>query len=70
MKIHSLIIYTGLAISCLFFCAGIAHSQEYPTKPIHIVVGYTPGGGADGAARLAAQKLQESLNFARSIKLP
>ncbi len=61
MKIHSLIIYTGLAISCLFFCAGIAHSQEYPTKPIHIVVGYTPGGGADGAARLAAQKLQESL---------
>ena len=38
-----------------------ALAQEYPAKPVRILVGYTAGGGADVAARLADQKLQEAL---------
>src|SRR5438093_12459395 len=40
-----------------------AHAQEpadYPAKPIHILVGFTPGGGPDITARYIAQKLGEA----------
>jgi tripartite-type tricarboxylate transporter receptor subunit TctC len=41
--------------------AADAPAQDYPTKPIRIVVGYTTGGGNDLIARLLAPKLAESL---------
>lgn len=46
-------------------CASQAQSKgdtliEYPSKPIRILVGFTPGGGPDITARYIAQKLTES----------
>jgi tripartite-type tricarboxylate transporter receptor subunit TctC len=35
--------------------------SKYPTRAIHIVVGFTPGGGNDIIARIFGQKLSESL---------
>jgi tripartite-type tricarboxylate transporter receptor subunit TctC len=35
--------------------------SKYPSRPIHIVVGFTPGGGNDILARIVGQKLSESL---------
>src|SRR4030042_2007788 len=36
-------------------------AQDYPNKPIRLIVGYPPGGGNDIAARLIAPKLSEGL---------
>src|SRR5437879_887246 len=33
---------------------------DYPSKPIHILVGFTPGGGPDITARYIAQRLGEA----------
>lgn len=38
-----------------------AYAQSYPSKPIKLVVGYTPGGAGDAVARLIAQKYSELL---------
>jgi tripartite-type tricarboxylate transporter receptor subunit TctC len=43
----------------------IASAQTYPTRPVRIIVGFAPGGGADIAARLIGQWLSERLG--RSI---
>jgi tripartite-type tricarboxylate transporter receptor subunit TctC len=38
-----------------------AAAEDYPSRPITIIVPYTPGGSTDILARLAAQKLEERL---------
>ncbi len=43
------------------FCAGAAHAQTWPNKPISLIVTYPAGGGADAMARLIAPKLSEAL---------
>ncbi|MBC7437897.1 MAG: tripartite tricarboxylate transporter substrate binding protein [Bdellovibrionales bacterium] len=48
---------------CSALACGAASAQEsaasYPSKPIHILVPFVAGGGADAAARLVAQKLTD-----------
>jgi tripartite-type tricarboxylate transporter receptor subunit TctC len=51
---------TRIAIVLLFACGGVA-AQSYPTKPVRIVVGFTPGGGNDVISRLVATKLTASM---------
>ena len=37
-----------------------AHAQAFPTRPVRIIVPYTPGGGTDAVARGLAHQLQET----------
>lgn len=46
------------ALVCVFPLAS-AYAQDYPSRPVRIVVGYTPGGGTDLLGRIVAKKLGE-----------
>ena len=48
-----------LAASCLVWANAFA--QNYPAKPVKILVGYGPGGATDVTARVVAQKLAENM---------
>jgi tripartite-type tricarboxylate transporter receptor subunit TctC len=39
----------------------IAHAENYPSRPVHLIIGYLPGGSADMTARFVGQWLSERL---------
>ena len=47
-----------LAIALISFSAS---AQQYPAKPVRIVVGYPPGGSGDFTTRIIAEEMQKSL---------
>jgi tripartite-type tricarboxylate transporter receptor subunit TctC len=49
-----------LALFVLLFSA-TAFAQDYPVRPVRMLVGYPPGGGMDTISRVLAPKLSEAL---------
>jgi tripartite-type tricarboxylate transporter receptor subunit TctC len=52
----------ALLVLALFSLPGI--SQNYPTKPIRLIVGYPPGGSGDFTTRLIGDELSKELGVA------
>src|SRR5258708_8455295 len=48
----------ALALQCL---AVTARADEYPSRPIRLIVPYAPGGGADSVARVVAKRVAETI---------
>lgn len=55
--------WTALATALAVVCAGSgpARAEDYPSRPIRLIVPFAPGGGNDTLARLYGQKMSEGL---------
>jgi tripartite-type tricarboxylate transporter receptor subunit TctC len=50
------------AASTVLLCA-VSAAQEYPTKPIRVLVPYAPGGAVDTTTRIVTNKITERLGW-------
>ena len=49
----------GLLLSALS-SAGVTFAEEYPARPVRLIIPFAPGGGTDIVARVIAQQMSES----------
>jgi tripartite-type tricarboxylate transporter receptor subunit TctC len=54
MKLTHAVAFAALAAAALG-----AHAQNYPTKPVHVIISFTPGSSTDIVGRIVMQKLNE-----------
>ena len=52
-----------IILAFLLFCniAGAATAQTWPSRPLRLVIPFSPGGGADLAGRVIARELSDEL---------
>src|SRR5262249_60084657 len=65
MSIHTRAAALALAATAVI-AAGPVGAQEYPSRPIRIILPFSPGGGSDLLARLLAQRFQASMEIGRA----
>jgi tripartite-type tricarboxylate transporter receptor subunit TctC len=61
MTITRLTAVVFCALAAAFAQLGPTAAQDWPTRPVHILVGFGAGGGTDVATRILADGLSESL---------
>jgi len=61
VRIAGAILRSSAVILGCALAASATMAQQYPTKPVRVVVAFAAGGFADGVARLVGQKLAERL---------
>src|SRR5687767_9585492 len=49
------------ALATLFFWPAVTDAQNFPTRPVRIIVPYAPGGSTDVVFRILAPRLSEDL---------
>src|SRR5262245_2898801 len=52
---------TAVVAVCLGVCSAAASAQDYPVRPVRLVVPYAAGGGTDALARYLARGLEPRL---------
>jgi tripartite-type tricarboxylate transporter receptor subunit TctC len=53
--------FAALAVSLLALACGPAAALDYPTRPVHLIAPYPPGGSVDVLARIMAQWLSDKM---------
>ena len=51
----------AIAMSAVAAMPALAAAEDYPSRPVSLVVAFPAGGGVDTVGRVVAQKLTEAL---------
>src|SRR6266849_6020429 len=51
----------AIASAAFALAAGVAQADDYPTRPIRVMVGFGPGSGADITARVVGARMSQTL---------
>jgi tripartite-type tricarboxylate transporter receptor subunit TctC len=62
------LICRALTLALLVFASTGANAQDYPTRPVRLIVAFTAGGTADRTARLIAAKMESTLGRAIAVE--
>ena len=62
MPVSTRLAATGIVATLALAVASPGQAQDYPSRPIRVIVPYSAGGGADNAARVIAQRLGTALH--------
>ena len=54
-------IVAGFLIAACAAAGSVAHAQNYPTKPVRMLIGFTAGGPTDVIGRVLAQDMSQTL---------
>lgn len=57
-----------MALAAMLF-AGLVGAETYPSKPVRVIVPFSPGSAGDVSARIIAQKLTESMKQSFVVEL-
>jgi len=60
-RLHATLSCAALAAVAILVASPPISAQQYPTKPVKIIVAFAPGGGNDFIARFMAQRLATAL---------
>src|ERR1041384_5729280 len=55
------VLHLAAGVPALPFVSSLAQAENYPMRPVRLIVGFPPGGPTDTAARPMAQWLSERL---------
>ena len=58
----------AMTLSVAFAPSAQAQAQDYPTRPVRLIVAFTAGGTADRTARLIAAKMESTLGQAVAVE--
>ena len=59
-----MLLFRSFAVAVAVVCglvSGFADAQQYPVKPIRLLVGFPPGGGSDISARIVATAIERRI---------
>jgi tripartite-type tricarboxylate transporter receptor subunit TctC len=59
---------SAIVLGALALAPAATFAQEYPVRPIRIIVPFTPGGGTDILARLLAQRFYEAFKQVATVE--
>jgi tripartite-type tricarboxylate transporter receptor subunit TctC len=60
-RLHCVVIGIGVAAAMAGVGIGAVAAQDFPTRPVTIIVASTPGGGTDIISRIIGEQLSKQL---------
>ena len=63
-----ILVLRALVIALVLIASTLANAQDYPARPVRLIVAFTAGGTADRTARVIAAKMEGTLHQSVAVE--